>query len=389
MLIALVIAASFPVVSTPVADTIEFMPLRGSMLGDCAEASAPSAPCRLRRQWTAAAIEARLTKAGELSVLGDTITFIARSTGIGLRVMGGITMAMAHLPATDLWVLDLVVPDAQTARFNYRIDDGRSGSNAYLQWRGPRASAPPRTAAALGGRIQRDTISSAFLSERREVVTYFPPGWNAKQRGRTVLLADGQAVPDFARVLEPQIIDKTVAPTVIIGIASSSERMGQVRTSEYVLLASADSARFLAHERFVLEEVLPWAAKQGIDLDRSVVTTAGLSNGAAFALLMALRHPDRFSSVIALSPAGPAIKTIASQLPIAVYLMAGSLEPAVLRGTLISLNTLKAGGVNVTMATRVTAHEQLAWEEEFAPALEWLNARLPAARPRSSSRRGR
>lgn len=377
-------------------DTLEFLPIQqGSMLGDCpAAADTMGTPCRLRRQWTREQLAARIAAEGNVSLRGDTITIAARSPYGGVRVLGGITLPMAHFPGTDLWVVDVRAPRAAEARFSWSL-----GTDHPLgTWRGPKASAAPRRSTPLKGSIRRDTIASTALGEKREIVTYLPPGYRdaAGNRGadgggsvraaagranlglagaprRTIVLADGQAVPDFAPLLDAMIVAGSIEPTAIVGITSPSHRVSPMgRTLEYVVGATPDSARFLAHEKFVLDEVLPWARALGIDVRRESLAFMGMSNGGAFAVTMALRHPARIGAVIALSPAGPPLrKPVAASLP-PFYMMVGTLEAPLVRTVGITVDNLQKSGARVASVTRVTGHENMAWEEEFPLALAWL-----------------
>ena len=60
-------------------------------------------------------------------------------------------------------------------------------------------------------------------------------------------------------------------------------------------------AAFVAHERWVLNVVIPWVERvaRGSPTERAI---GGFSNGADFALAMGAAHPDVFSAVLAHSP---------------------------------------------------------------------------------------
>ena len=70
------------------------------------------------------------------------------------------------------------------------------------------------------------------------------------------------------------------------------------RDTEY---GAPGRAVFNAHERWVLEVVIPWAERvaRASPQQRAV---GGYSNGADFALAMGRLHPDVFSGVLAHSP---------------------------------------------------------------------------------------
>src|SRR5207245_1375598 len=75
------------------------------------------------------------------------------------------------------------------------------------------------------------------------------------------------------------------------------------RSAEYV--PGLRPERFAAHEKFICDEVVPWAERElGASADRKDRALYGCSNGARFALEMGLRRPDLFGHVIAFSLAG-------------------------------------------------------------------------------------
>jgi len=65
---------------------------------------------------------------------------------------------------------------------------------------------------------------------------------------------------------------------------------------EYVQTGSKE---FAAHEKWFIEEVLPWAEKEfGASRNRLERIVFGSSNGGPFSLTMGARHPDLFGNVV-------------------------------------------------------------------------------------------
>jgi hypothetical protein len=89
-----------------------------------------------------------------------------------------------------------------------------------------------------------------------------------------------------------------IPPVQVIGLEPDERN----RTSEYTDLGRA---RFRAHERWLLEVVIPWAERVA-RASPSQRAVGGYSNGAAFAIFMGAEHPDVFSGVLAHSPVAEA-----------------------------------------------------------------------------------
>ena len=89
-----------------------------------------------------------------------------------------------------------------------------------MTWRGPRAPAEHADAdGPLAGEVRSHTIDSAPLRGPREVTVYVPPGAaGAPGPLPGCVLADGESVPGFARVLEPAIAAGAAPPVVLVGV---------------------------------------------------------------------------------------------------------------------------------------------------------------------------
>ena len=133
-----------------------------------------------------------------------------------------------------------------------------------MTWRGPRAPAEPADGDGpieLAGEVREHTIESAPLRGPREVTVYVPPGAaGAPGPLPGCVLADGQSVAGFARVLEPAIASGAAPPVVLVGVhnAGGHADRSDLRAQEY--LPRHRPRRFAAHLSFVTDEVIPWAA---------------------------------------------------------------------------------------------------------------------------------
>lgn len=111
----------------------------------------------------------------------------------------------------------------------------------------------------------------------------------------TIYVADGdRGVYLVAARLRAPIEAGRMAPIQVIGL----EPDANYREEEY---GQIGRARYRAHERWVLETVIPWAERVA-RADPSRRAIGGFSNGADLAVNMAADHPDVFHAVLAHSP---------------------------------------------------------------------------------------
>lgn len=240
-----------------------------------------------------------------------------------------------------------------------------------MTWRGPRAP-EPASEEPLTGEVRSHTIDSAALREPRELTVYVPPGAAGPLPG--CVLADGQSVPGFARVLESAIASGAAPPVVLVGVhnAGGPANRTDLRAQEY--LPRHRPRRFAAHLSYVIDEVLPFAVAS-LPVDPSGRWLAGgFSNGAAWAIAAAQRRPDVFGGVAALS-AGVVPRRVAGESrDVRHYLAAGTLEEGFRRSTLEWATRLRRAGVPCSHHEWPGGHDPFWWERTLPDALAWLLA---------------
>src|SRR5262249_22281166 len=131
--------------------------------------------------------------------------------------------------------------------------------------------------------------------------------------------------------------------------------------------------RFARHEKFFCEELAARAEREfGASKDREDRAVFGCSNGARFAVEMGVRHPDRFGHVFAFSSGGGQVFKAppAPEKPAHFRLAAGTWEKPFHQSTEAIAKELRAQGVPVKFHSRVAAHDDEMWQEEFARAVE-------------------
>lgn len=242
-----------------------------------------------------------------------------------------------------------------------------------MTWHGPRAPAERAEAEwPLAGEVRPHTIDSAPLRGPREVTVYVPPGAAGPLPG--CVLADGESVPGFARVLEPAIAAGAAPPVVLVGVhnAGGHADRSDLRAQEY--LPRHTPRRFAAHLSFVTEEVIPWAVAS-LPVDPSGRWLAGgFSNGAAWAIAAAQRRPEVFGGVAAFSAGVVPRRVAGASRDVRHYLAAGTLEEGFRQSTLAWATRLHRAGVPCSHHEWPGGHDSFWWERTLPDALAWLLA---------------
>ncbi len=241
-----------------------------------------------------------------------------------------------------------------------------------MTWRGPRAPEPAVADWPLAGEVRPHTIDSAPLRGPREVTVYVPPGAAGPLPG--IVLADGQSVPGFARVLEPAIASGAAPPAVLVGVhnAGGHANRSDLRAQEY--LPRHRPRRFAAHLSFVIDEVIPWAVAS-LPVDPSGRWLAGgFSNGAAWAIAAAQRRPEVFGGVAGFSAGVVPRRVTGTSRDVRHYLAAGTLEEGFRRSTLEWATRLRRAGVPCSHHEWPGGHDPFWWERTLPGALAWLLA---------------
>ncbi|WP_374511590.1 alpha/beta hydrolase [Niveibacterium sp.] len=312
---------------------------------------------------------------------GDTLDFHWRGAATAARVEGAhgsYGIALHRLTAND-WAASVRVPNlaALDERFSF-VATSAGGEEVHetMQFSGPdaRARAPQRRP------VKALTLTSQHLPQGRQVNVWLPPGHSASRRYPVIYIADGAAA--FGDELLAAMQAGRLPAMVIVGIeADQAERF-----SEYVDFPQregipSDPARFAAHERFVVETVMPWAESHfGASTEPGSRIVAGFSNGADWAAAMALRHPDLFGRAIVMSPIMVSQYAIPDVPGARFDLSAGALEPPFARATACFAQRLNAKGAIVKLRWWPHTHATEQWLTAFLAALlDEPSAALPDA----------
>jgi enterochelin esterase-like enzyme len=345
---------------------------------DCPAAGELSKPCRVQRPFTADEVRSRISAGQVVTQEGDALTFVSDAEAESVELGGGLQYPLARIEGTNLWHVTLRVPRVEEALVSYffiptSVGAPRAKRFTSELWRGPAAPPEPVSAKALSREMLKHEIDSRHLGEKRTLFIYEPPG-DAPLAG-VIYAGDGGGVEPMAKMVEPRILSGELPRVLLVGIASAETSEG--RGADYLLDMDDANRRFLAHERFFLEEVMPWVeARYTLPNDRMKRATFGFSNSAAWALEMVLRHPERIGRAIPFSVAGRKAKLTAPPCPAPTfYLLGGTLEPPFHQKAVDWSKLFDAHGIANVLREPVAGHDFKMWAEQFPAAVAWAFGR--------------
>lgn len=338
----------------------------------------------LRRVWRdddPATLVARQAADGPVWRDGDELVFAWQGDAHDVSVSGGLQIPMWQLEASDVWTLRVRIRDLDRGVISHAFVGTKPGdaTPSYLGgdgcWRGPEAPPVPPLNRPLAGEVRELNLPGPGEGDQRAITAYLPPGHDPALAYAVVYLADGNMTRSLAEVTDAAITRGTIPPVVLVGVASGTQPGEDMRNDEYIVGRHPD--RFEAHRSFFVGDVSAWAESQlGAALERERRVVFGVSSGAAFAVTMGLRHPDRFGKVVAFSlgvfPVEPS-RWPPGRVP-AHYLAAGTLEEGFRRSTANWARSVTDAGGDCVHVETVSGHDYRMWELQFALALEWALA---------------
>lgn len=116
-----------------------------------------------------------------------------------------------------------------------------------------------------------------------------------------------------------------VAPFIIVSIDANPRP--ETRASEYVRGFTGGEDDFAIHERWLIEQVIPWAERTqraAVDRDRRYI--GGFSNGADLAFALANAHPDLFAGALVHSPVGASASWVGEQAATQRWVVTGGTQ---------------------------------------------------------------
>ncbi|NEX94374.1 hypothetical protein G3573_16475 [Caulobacter sp. 17J65-9] len=352
--------------STAKAQTV-FPPLEaGKFLQDCGAPDAAPDICRAREAVSAAEAKRRL---GDQDVAmwrkGDRFRVVARNPAEVVSLAGGLAAPMARIDGTDLWSFTARIPRLDEAVIDFLVIPS-ADQPPLTAWRGPKA--PPAAAfnPELKGQVVWDEVDSPALGEKRTLTVYLPPDFDRTRTYPVAYVADGSGVAYYARIVEPAIVAGRLPPVVLVGLES-----GAKRTTDYLLGWEASDAGFEKHEAFLLNEVMPRAERlYGASSRREQRLLIGKSNGGAWALDTALRHPDLFAQAAPMAlGAGRAAGVDRPGRP-RLFMATGVLDSFIRRSRVVAERAAKSGD-ELVFRTPVSGHGDVFYQDLLVEALAW------------------
>ncbi len=262
----------------------------------------------------------------------------------------------------------------------------------FINWRGPGAPPEPFLKPDLDGTLSDLTLYSPELGETRKLAIYEPPN-----RGDALLpalyQADGDAVPQLARIIEPLILSGEIAPILIVGMRSGqdgivedrSELGWDIRGRDYnpIDFPGEPPSRFEPHLAYVTDTLVPWVDSQfNTAPEPEMRAISGYSNGGVFTLNAGYRSQDVFGHVWPMSLGIAELETaVIPEVPPAQFrLSAGYYEPHFIRATQVSAQTLRDAGYSVDTHWYADGHMSDQWDHRL---LQNLKAVFPGPAART------
>jgi enterochelin esterase-like enzyme len=361
-------------------DSVAFVPLRsGLQIRDCD--ARPAALCRVTRFASTAELRAHLANGEAVWQTGNELTFAWQGNATGVSLEGGIQLPLSPVVGTDLWVLTVRAENLDSAIVSYAMLPSMATLPIgfrlqFATWRGRNAPPAPLRPKALAGRVIHDTLNSTALRMRRPVSVYVPPARGGQPVAAVVYMGDGQGVAGFAATIDTLISAGRLPRVMIVGshtvyAAPDLPPGTDIRSLEYI--GTGGGERFVAHERYVLDELMPYAeSRHGAPAERSRRAFFGVSNGGGLALSMLTRHPDTFGFAFPFSAGGSFDPTQWGDVSGSrVYLMTGQYEGAFRARTRERLDALRSRGATVEFREPAAAHDSSAWDVFFPRAVVW------------------
>lgn len=346
----------------------------------------PAVACRIPEGVDLATTQVRLADGQTQAwwVEGDVFHVVARRTAPTVGLCCAVQSAMERVEdQPNLWALSIRIENVRAAVLDVMIfaEVGESAPPVTRtpEWRGPDAPRKAETAEIPANLLSVHEIDSVALNELRVVEIYRPAGEGPMP---VIYMADGESVSMFAQTIHPLIARGELPPIMIVGLHSGpqttpeGEDANLIRHQEYLIgWAGEPQPRWIGHDRFLTEEVMPLAESLGASSRREDRAVAGYSNGAAWAMAMATDHPDLFGKVMALS-FGWTDEDFFARIRQThygdVWIGAGTLEPPFHDLSRQTAEVLAPLAERVTFDSRVAGHSPVMWHDQFPVATRWL-----------------
>ena len=321
-------------------------------------------------------LKQHLDNHGPILAEDNMLTVIYEGEASNVVLCCSINEPLRRLDNSNIWVFRKTIPNLSELIMGYTfIIDGGFPQGEPTMWRGPKAPKAPKERESPFIRRMLHTLDSEILGESREVFTYLPPNHESLKWGfdlPVIYLADGEATGAYGDFIEALILQGKLPAMLLIGIES-----GPCDFQGCGYIPDENDDRFELHERFIIEEVLPWAeTKFGASTSAEDRAIYGHLDGGVFAALMGLRNPDVFGYSmpfsLGLNPTwqDPTLLE-GDDINTKFYFVAGELEENSYQATRSLSQELAEEGIDNEFHPRVAGHDYLLWSEAFPDAVLW------------------
>ncbi len=247
-----------------------------------------------------------------------------------------------------------------------------------------------------------DDFESRYLGSKRKVIVYLPPGYNeaVDVRCPVLYMHDAQNLFDPAesfggvawsvdKTADQLIVSGEISPLIIVGVYN----VGDARIDEYTPVR-AERGRMRGrggkaddYGKMIIEELKPFIDREyRTRPEREFTGLGGSSLGGLVSLYLALRRPEIFSRVAALSPSvwwanNQIIREVArigERLPLRIWLDIGKREGPQIKHQVRALkeillaNGWRSGEDFAYFEIPEARHEESAWGARFGEVLKFL-----------------
>lgn len=221
--------------------------------------------------------------------------------------------------------------------------------------------------AELSADIETVTLNDTIAGIERRVHVYAPPQMNSAPVP-VLILPDGQAIRQYARIVQDLINSEHVPPLLIIAIEARMDTPF-ARSNDYVPQPDTDHHR--AYLTFFEDEFIAWIeARYRGQVTQEGWLIFGASASATFALT-APRTSTPVDQIIAASPAATDVDIFGEPLArdVAFHISAGLYEEEFQHAAARYSEQLRAQGAPVRQYCYYSGHDLFTWEAALRDAL--------------------
>ncbi|MCH8489422.1 MAG: hypothetical protein LAT81_05755 [Oceanicaulis sp.] len=297
---------------------------------------------------------------------GERLLVMIRSPEPPQSISGSLATRHIDPIGEACWAAQWRLPHLAQSRLQFYAFDAQGGRLGQAVFEGDRAD-PAAGHGALSAPIDSFTLFDGAAGIERRVHVYIPPQLG-NDRAPVLILPDGQAIRQYAGVVQHLIDNSRIPPVLIVAIEARMDTPF-ARNHEYV--PSRDSDMHQSYLSFFENEFLPWIATQyGGRVSGDGWILFGASASATFAL-SASRVERYINRIIAASPAPSDVDVLQdAPRPFVQFHIAAGLYEARFREAADSYaDRLRAHAVPLRTLCYASGHDRFTWEAALRDGL--------------------